>query len=643
MISNSQNARRAKPILILLAQAAVLIGLVIWAYGPGLNSQFQLDDGRIIAGNVYIRMLDWSPHTLWRAAFQDGGNNRPLTNITLALNYYFGGYKPRGYHLVNLGILFFTAMGIWLVLIKLFARLGYERSRAELAAWLAALLWSVHPVNIQAITYVAQRYASMAGAFSIWSIYFFHLGQEAGKRNWRFFIISGLFCFFAIMSKETALTLPALLLCYKLYFFDGFARGWLGRNWKWILALAVFYALAGAILLRPGMAARIETDVGKMPYSVWLRSLSEPRVFVWYISLLLFPFPQSLSLIHDFAASTSIFSPWTTAICLVLVLGATFLAIYRARSWKIYSFAMLWYWGQLMVEALPLPIDLAHEHRLYLASLAIIVPAVAWPILKLKKPGLALGWILLIAVFFAQFSWQRNHTWQTEEKLLKDTATKAPGSSMVWSLYCRVLGKINKYDSAIPACQMAVRLSPSNYLAHFTLGVLYLKAEQPELAETELQKAIEIWPNEYGAHNYLGFLYMKAGKLEPAEQELLKAVELSRESVVQPLFNLAVLYSLKGDHPNAAKWYLAALARDPSNAQAHYFLAQTYLALKQGDDYLRELRKAVDLNPEGKNARLELARALAGSNRCPEATALIQAIPADDPQAREILSYCQSQ
>ena len=120
---------------------------------------------------------------------------------------------------MNLAILAATALGIWLVLIKLFGQLGCESSRSALAAWLVALLWSVHPVNIMAITYVSQRYACMAGAFSVWSIYFFHLGNEVRKRKWPYWVLSGFFCAIALLSKETALTLPLILLCYKLYFF----------------------------------------------------------------------------------------------------------------------------------------------------------------------------------------------------------------------------------------------------------------------------------------------------------------------------------------------------------------------------------------------------------------------------------------
>jgi len=638
-----QTTQKSVRVLIYFAQAAVLIAAMAVIYAPSLNSQFQLDDGRIIVSNNYLRLPDLRPQSLWRAAVQDGGNNRPLPNLTMALNYYFNGYRPFGYHLVNLFILAATAFGVWLALNKLLGQLGYASARRPLAAWLAAFLWSVHPVNIMAITYVSQRYVCMAGAFSVWSIYFFHLGNESGKRKWPYLALSGLLCALALLSKETALPLPLILLCYKLYFFDGLGRGWLKRNWKWGLALLIFYAVCAVILLRPGMSSRLATDVAKLPYSVWQRSLSEPRALLWYLSLILFPFPNSISLFHDFQVSSSIFHPPFTAISMVAVAAAVFLAVLKAREWKVFSFAVVWYLGQLIVEALPLPIDLVNEYRLYLGSLSIIAPAAAGLVLKSKNLRPALGCLLLIAVIFAAFSRQRNQDWQTELTLLKDSSKKAPGSTLVWSLYCKALGKAGKFDLAVGACKIAIKSSPENYQAHLTLGVIYMQAGQMELAEEELKKAIKIYPNVYGAHNYLGFCYLQTGEMRLAETELRKAVELSRQSAVQPMFNLGLFYSLNGDHENAAKWFQAVIARDPYHAQAHYLFAQTNLILKKDSEYLAELRRVIELDPQGVQPRVELARALAERKQCPDALELIQNVPAREPELSEIRRLCQDQ
>ena len=115
-----------------------------------------------------------------------------------------------------------------------------------------------------------------------------------------------------------------------------------------------------------------------------------------------------------------------------------------------------------------------------------------WPgrSLRMKKIKLAVGWALAVAVIFAGFSWQRNQDWQTELTLLKDSANKTPGSPLVWSLYCKALGKADKFGTAIPACKIAIKLSPDNYQAHLTLGVIDMKDGQMEPAKEELKKAV---------------------------------------------------------------------------------------------------------------------------------------------------------
>ena len=157
---------------------------------------------------------------------------------------------------------------------------------------MTALVWTAHPANVQAVTYIVQRHASLAGMFSIWSVYFFHVGMEAktGKSGLRF--LSALLCLLAILSKETTLTLPATILAYKLYFFNGLKPGWPRQNWKWMLALAVFYLAVAGFALRPSMRQSL-LNFSTAHFTGSQKLLSAPRTLFWYIPLVIFPFPNS--------------------------------------------------------------------------------------------------------------------------------------------------------------------------------------------------------------------------------------------------------------------------------------------------------------------------------------------------------------
>ena len=178
--------------------------------------------------------------------------------------------------------------------------------RAKFAAWLAALVWALHPVNVMAVTYITQRHSSFAGMFSIWSIYFCHLGGGKTEAIAGYFLpCAGLFCLLALLSKETAATLPAIIFAYKIYFFDGLKPGFFRNNWKWLLVLLIFYVLAASVMLRPAMLEKTISELNKTPISAGHRLLTQARVLAWYPLLVLFPFPQFLTLLHNFDPSAS--------------------------------------------------------------------------------------------------------------------------------------------------------------------------------------------------------------------------------------------------------------------------------------------------------------------------------------------------
>jgi len=599
-------------LLLFLAQAAVLVGFPLLSYFPGFHSQFHLDDWPIVRNNRYLNITDLKPATLYRAAFQDFKNNRPLVNLTLALNYYLVGREsgtnaevgPFGFHLLNFLVLVLTAFGIWLWLRKLPGLLGFDSRRGRWAAFAAALVWGCHPVNVQAITYVVQRYASMAGMFSVWSIYFFHLASERGRRPMIYPALSACFCLSALLSKESAATLPALLFLYKLFFFDRLAPGWLKKNWAWLLGLVIFYGLAAIFIFRPSMA-EVVFNFSRQPFGARERFFSESLALLWYPFLIIFPFPQFLSLLHQFPVCRSFFQP-EALFPLLAVCAAVFLAIVRARSNPVLSFAIIWYLGQLLVEALPLPIEIAHEHRLYLAQLSIIVPLVAFPILKFNHFKAALSWSMLVALFFGFFTWQRNKVFISEQSLWRDTLRKAPEfSSLPWRMYC--LARVNRSEcsKAIPVCRKAEMESPEDLTTINNLGACYLKTGELSKAQVE---------------------FLLADSLDPGNAAIA--------------FNLGLVGSLCKDYAGAIEWYLKSIAGNPRNVVAHYYLALAYKESGREQDYLDELEQTLKLAPDHKDALAEMAIALAKKGRCQEVLKLAEKNYGSDHRWLQALQLC---
>jgi len=580
-----------------LGAGIFLLAFALVIYLPSFKAPFHLDDWGSVVNNSYVRILDLKPSSLWRAAWQDGKQNRPLSNLSLALNFYFGGLDPAGYHAVNLLFLGLTALGVWLLLERLLVRMGFEPKRSGIAAWLSALLWAAHPLNTQAVTYIVQRHASFAGAFSVWSIYFFHLGLEARKRRPLFYSLCALCTISAILCKETALVLPALIFLYKVYFFDELKPGWLRSNARWIITLAVFYALAAAVALRPEMLARLRHDFAYHQISAWGKFLSAPRPLFWYLCLILFPFPQFLSLFHEFPLSTGLLHPFTTVVSWAAFLAAVFIALARARRWRIFSFAVLWYLGSLAVEAMPLPIEIVYEHRLYLALLSVLAPACSWPVLKGKSLKLVLPWAMAIALFFGFFTFSRNRVWTSNTALWEDVHKKFPKNADA----CNNLGAAavdkGRLDLAVLYYTKAMELDPNNALAYDNRGVVYGKKGQLDLAIKDFNKAIELDPEYADAYNNLGAAYIDKGRIDLAIQDLSKALELDSK-FASAYNNLGAAYVEKGQLGPAIQNFSKALELNTKYAAAYRGRGVAYFQRGQLDPAIQDLSKAIELNPK---------------------------------------------
>lgn len=584
--------------------AAGIVALALAVYAQSFRAPFQLDDLTSIVSNEYIRVQSLDPGSLSRAAFQDFRQNRPLSNLSFALNYYFNLLDPAGYHAVNFAALAITALLIGLWLSRLFTHLGFEPSRSRLAGWLAALVWALHPANVQAVTYVVQRHASLAGMFSIAGIYFFHLAQ--GKKSGRiwFQLVSAFSCLLALLSKETAVTLPAIMLAYKVCFFDDLKPGWPARNWKWLAALAAFYAGAGVLALRPATAGAL-FDFEGAPFTAWQKLLSAPRALFWSFSLVVFPVPQRLNLLHDFPASRSWLQPATTIFSWVLLGAVVFAAVRRARQWKIFSFAVAWFLAMNLVELMPLPIDLVNEQRLYLASLSVIAPAAGLAVLRPGKIRLAVGWMMVVALFFGFFTFARNRVWLSEESLWRDVTGKSPSVAMWWSHLCSAQIEAGKLKSAAHACSLALSLDPDLAEARLNLGNIFLQEGDFSRAEIEFQEVLKLKPGDGLGYFNLGLVKIAQNDLAAAKAMFAQAERLN-PSEAKVYFNMGLVYEAAGEMAEAARLF--------------------GLALKQ--------------RPEWLAPRLKLTVIMAGLGRCREARELAKGAPARDPGLEALAAQC---
>ena len=204
-------------------------------YSNTFQASWHLDDYQIIVNKKYLHLTNLRLESLIQkhfAAPDSGlylGKNlyRPIACLSLALNWYFGQENVFSYHVVNIAIHFITAFFLFLTIINLFntpnLRKKYSGSEFFIAL-LSATLWAINPIQVQGVTYIVQRMASLAAMFYILGLYFYLKGRMSDSLRKRVMLLAAclLSYLFAIGSKENAATLPIAVILMEIIFFQDF-------------------------------------------------------------------------------------------------------------------------------------------------------------------------------------------------------------------------------------------------------------------------------------------------------------------------------------------------------------------------------------------------------------------------------------
>ena len=577
---------------------ALLFALGVAAYANSFHGEWHFDDMLSITSNPYMQMTTLDLPSLGRAMIQDRKQNRPFSNLSLALNYYFGREEVWGYHLVNLILHVLTGVAVLILLGQIFRRAGLAADRRDLAALLAAAVWLVHPLHPQTVSYIVQRQTVMASCLMLWTLVAYLAAREAGepKRRWILYGLAGLAFLAAAGSKEIAIIIPALVLIFELYFFQDFSFAFLRRR-PLALAIAILLLVLGLVFfLRPEMQAKIFEGYGHYPFTLSQRLLTEPRVLIQYLGLILWPVWSRITLEHDPAISTSLFHPWTTgpAICFWLGLVGGAFAATRRRS--LLSLAVWWYLLNLVLESSFIPLDLMFEHRLYLASLALMVPLAAGIVLRARKaPWATMGLAAVILLLLAN-TILRNQVWQTDLGLWRDCVGKVPDQARPYL----ALGKIYKEkglpDRAIQYWNMALKRNPQFSEAYYDLGYLYTEQGRYDLAVANFTRSLELTPQFALAYLNRGNVYTEQGRCEQAIADYDRAVELGPQPALL-YFNRGGCFARQGKPERAVADYSRALELNPQYTRAYFNRGLAYDQLGDTARAVADYTKALELNP----------------------------------------------
>ncbi|HUJ18277.1 MAG TPA: hypothetical protein VL197_09835 [Nitrospirota bacterium] len=347
--------------------------LVLIAYSNTFTASFHFDDDAAISENFAIK------HVTVENILTCLNSNRPVVNLSLMLNYALGGLKVVGWHAFNIGVHIANSVLVFLFLLRtlnlpsLSARYA-EKSRRM--ALFGALLFAVHPIQTESVTYIISRSELLATFFYLSTFLFFIEGLQTGK--FRHYVLAFFTSLLSMASKEWAVTLPALLALYDFLFVaDGSLKNVLGR-WKAYLLLVLPWALILKIVM-PSMSGSggstsagfgISGQKGITPMTYLLTSFN---VMWTYIRLMLLPINQNLDYDYPLAKTLFEFPTLLSFLGHVAVVCGAFWLYLKKRSLLV-PFGVAWFYiGLSPVQSFVPILDIIFEHRMYMPSIGFIM------------------------------------------------------------------------------------------------------------------------------------------------------------------------------------------------------------------------------------------------------------------------------
>lgn len=664
---------------------SVLI-IIIISYVSYFNSfanSFHFDDYRYIVNNEAFKEYIENPFSIHQTLASL--SNRSIVLATLYLNHYFDGFNVFGYHAVNLIIHILTSFLVFLFLkemlsIKALSKIPFTPSSNKKVRGdykiniplTGALIFSVHPINTQAVTYITGRSSLLVTCFYLVFFLLFLKGfrQHLLFNKFLFFVLSGFFFIAGYGSKIIILTGPVMVIIYCLFFIPqktflskmpalksildnravGLAIPAVVLSGPLVLIFLSEYLNLQSILaidreLLPGWLQQIQSklfhvaDFTKDFISSSTYLLTEFKVIVfYYIKMILFPFNQNIDPDFPFAQGIMDYGVILSLCIIELLLFAGI--IYQKKN-NLLAFGIFWFFITLLPTSSILPLlDVAAEHRLYLPLIGIVV-IISFLInnfnsernngfLQQRTSYFILGVIFFTIILFSGLTVKRNFVWKNEKKLWMDATEKSPYLARPLNNLGEAYDKEKNYKKAIQVLKKAIAIAPGNYKSYNNLGKIYGKLRQYGPAIENLQLALKKKPDYPIGHYNLGKLYELKGMLDPAIEEYSTAIK-QRYDFFEACFNLANVYDKKGQFQKAINTYLNCEKFKSDFPKIHFALGKVFIKTGNMEKAFEYFSRTVELDESYHPARIAMGNILTMKGNLDEAVKIYRQVLELDP------------
>jgi Flp pilus assembly protein TadD len=366
----------------------------------------------------------------------------------------------------------------------------------------------------------------LAAFLFITGIYCYLLARLTGSKRQRVLMfVCCVACFLLGMAaKENTALLPVSIIVMEAIFFQNLGNPQVRKKaFTFIVLGGLAVVIFGGAIFLKGDWLSVFSAYGDRYFTPTERLMTQPRVLIFYLSLIICPLPERLSIDHDFALSTSLLHPWTTLPAIVFTTAMVVGALFQARKRPLLSFSVLFFFLNHLVESSIIPLELVFEHRNYLPSMFLFVPVAEGTVCLLNRfrgnqPILYRSLIGLVICLMISFGWGtyvRNKVWQTEVSLWTDANHKAPMLHRpLHNLAMARYDKTGQLEKALELYQKAAQLKmhrrSHRARLYGNIANIYYRTGNYDAAEVYFKRAVNIAPfSEYNRYRLAETLYQQ--------------------------------------------------------------------------------------------------------------------------------------
>jgi tetratricopeptide (TPR) repeat protein len=558
-------------------------------------------------------------------------NTRLVADSTFAFNYWIAGPNVLGYHILNFIIHVLTAFLVYQLLFQIL-RLSNSNKSFPISAianghaaqalpslddnlfwpsFFGGLLFLVHPLATQAVTYITQRYTSLATLFYVASVFCYLKARTIvlnkpgvqstdpeqklffDPRHLAWYGLSVLAAVLAMYTKEMSVTLPVVILLVEFLFVECSFKN-LGKRALYllpILSTGLIIPLNHLPVLKTAdTVSMVETITNAdkiLPRWADKEYLSRRTYFfsqvgiIWFIYLRLLVFPWGQNIEHDFFVSDGPFHATTLAAFLGL-LSLLALAALTIKRHRLLGFGILWFFVTVSITSSVIPNTIfVAEHRVYLPMIGLSL-SVAGIYRHLKRPRIFWSFVIPIVLILSVLTFMRNQVWRDDLTLWADALEKSPNMSRPYVNYARALHGLGRVEETIALYEKVLTMPAVPY-------------------KSDLMHKL------YALGN-LGTVYAERGMYQEALNCYQAAIRMTAPLHASDLyFNMGNLFAKLKKYPEALDAYQKAVEINPSNYRAYTNLGWELMMLKRNDEAEDALKKALKYNRRSAETYLNLA------------------------------------